>query len=395
VPELAAKLSDAKLTQGRAGHATKACALPGRGVRPRRRARSAWTCAAAFLCAAHVHAASNLPPELSAMFAASGLPLASFGVHVQAVDGAPAGALAALNAEQPFLLASTTKLVTSLAALDLLGPGTRWRAERAARPALDPRAYNRDVLVVSVQPGSGAKAVVTLQPRPPGVSVVSEVFMGGGCGAWAQWREDRAGVLSVRGRWDVSCGKRDVAWMRPRAPAAAAVHLASVASRVPAGADLRSVIREMNKTSDNAVARSLFMQMTLQRVQGWLRGQGVADGDIRLDQGSGQSRLERGKPRALVGLLRRAWRHDTDRTFIDSLPVAGVDGTLAHRLQGGPAAGRAWLKTGTLSDTRALAGYVRGASGKVYAVAAFVNHRDAARATPTLDALIEWIARNG
>jgi D-alanyl-D-alanine carboxypeptidase/D-alanyl-D-alanine-endopeptidase (penicillin-binding protein 4) len=331
------------------------------------------------------------------MFAASGLPMASFGVQVQAVDGAPAAALAALNAERPFLLASTTKLVTSLAALDLLGPGTPWRAEHAARPARtpDPRAYNRDALVVSVQPGSGAKAVVTLQPRRPGVSVESEVFMGGGCSAWAQWREDRADVLRVRGRWDVSCGKRTIAWMRPRAPAATAVHLASVASRVPAGADLRSVIREMNKTSDNAVAHSLFTRMTLQRVQGWLRGQGVADGDIRLDQGSGQSRLERGKPRALVELLRSAWRHDTDRTFIDSLPVAGVDGTLAHRLQRGPAAGRAWLKTGTLSDTRALAGYVRGASGKVYAVAAFVNHRDAARATPTLDALIEWIARNG
>jgi D-alanyl-D-alanine carboxypeptidase/D-alanyl-D-alanine-endopeptidase (penicillin-binding protein 4) len=61
----------------------------------------------------------------------------------------------------------------------------------------------------------------------------------------------------------------------------------------------------------------------------------------------------------------------------------------------GHATGQAYLKTGTLSDTRALAGYVRGKSGKVYAVSLMVTDPDAARATPVLDAIVEWIAGAG
>jgi D-alanyl-D-alanine carboxypeptidase/D-alanyl-D-alanine-endopeptidase (penicillin-binding protein 4) len=366
-------------------------------VRACRRAPAAWLRVAIFLCAANVHAATRLPPELSATLGASGLPMASYGLHVQAVDGDATLPLVSLNAERPFLLASTTKLVTSLAALDLLGARAGWRAEPIVRPAhlLDPRSYSRGTLVVAVQPGAGSRAVVTLHPHPSGVSVVSDVYMGGGCSAWARWREDRPGTLWVRGRWDASCGKREIALMRLHDAAVPAVRVSAIASRVPAGSDVRSVIHEMNKTSDNAIARSLLLQMSSQRVQEWLRTQGLDDDDIHIDQGSGQSRVERGKPRAMVDMLRRAWRRDADGSFLDSLPVAGVDGTLAHRLRAGPAAGRAWLKTGTLSDTRALAGYVRGASGTVYAVAAYVNHARASHATPTLDALIEWIARNG
>ncbi|HEY0856856.1 MAG TPA: D-alanyl-D-alanine carboxypeptidase, partial [Albitalea sp.] len=170
---------------------------------------------------------------------------------------------------------------------------------------------------------------------------------------------------------------------------------------------LPELIREINKTSNNIAARSLLLSLhaapgrgtpllgAQTRVNAWLRTQGLADGDIRIDVGSGQSRSERGKPRAMVQLLRNAWRGVASKVFVDSLPIAGVDGTLAHRMRSGLAAGQAHLKTGTLHDTRALAGYVRARSGKVYAVAAIVNHPLAARATPTLDAFIEWVARNG
>jgi D-alanyl-D-alanine carboxypeptidase/D-alanyl-D-alanine-endopeptidase (penicillin-binding protein 4) len=48
-----------------------------------------------------------------------------------------------------------------------------------------------------------------------------------------------------------------------------------------------------------------------------------------------------------------------------------------------------------LNDTRALAGYVRSLSGRLYAVSAMVNHVDAAAGRPALDAFIEWVARNG
>ena len=116
---------------------------------------------------------------------------------------------------------------------------------------------------------------------------------------------------------------------------------------------------------------------------------------MQLENGSGLSHSERAKPRAMVQLLRKAWRADQAMAFFESLPVAGVDGTLKNRLQGGHAMGQAYLKTGTLNDTRALAGYVHGASGKMYAVAIMVNAADAALGRPAMDAMIEWLARNG
>ena len=130
-------------------------------------------------------------------------------------------------------------------------------------------------------------------------------------------------------------------------------------------------------------------------MRGWLRTQGLHDGDITVVLGSGQSRAERGKPRALVELLRTAWRGADSQTLVDSLPIAGVDGTLIHRMTSGAATGQAYLKTGTLSDTRALAGYVRARSGRVYAVSMIVTDPEAAKGTPALDSLVEWVARAG
>ena len=107
----------------------------------------------------------------------------------------------------------------------------------------------------------------------------------------------------------------------------------------------------MNKTSNNEAARSVRLSLAAtgdesegglrvgalraaqERMRGWLRGQGLRDGDITVVLGSGQSRAERGKPRALVDLLRNAWRSAESQTLLDSLPIAGVDGTLVHRMR--------------------------------------------------------------
>ncbi len=115
---------------------------------------------------------------------------------------------------------------------------------------------------------------------------------------------------------------------------------------------------------------------------------------MQVENGAGLSRGERARPRALAHLLANAWRAPARREFVLSLPVAGMDGTLQHRMQGTAAEGHAFLKTGTLLDTRALAGYVQAASGKMYALALMVNHPEAARATPALDRLVEWVAKS-
>mgnify|MGYP000317068411 CR=1 FL=1 len=83
-------------------------------------------------------------------------------------------------------------------------------------------------------------------------------------------------------------------------------------------------------------------------------------------------------------------------------PVAGEqplwdfpDGTLAGRFKGSPAQRNAFLKTGTLTGVRSLAGYVRGQSGQMIAVAIVVNSEQAGAAVPALDKFIEWVRQHG
>lgn len=464
---------------------------------------------------------TRLPPPVRELIDGAGVPSRHVGLMVQAVD-ARAKPLAALNAETSFQLASTAKVVTSLAALDLLGPQYRWRTsayltgplhegrllgdlvivgggnaqlrsadlqewfarmraaglrevwgdivldrlafslsaqDHASTPEPTPSrphharpdalTLDEGALHVTVrslmgrQPGGAPAAEVSLSPPLAGVSVVKAIS-GRGCSVWASSNVDgRLPQIVVRGQWGPGCGERELLlspftqaefsaraveglWRasggrlkgrvldRNRAkPADDALTAAGMAAprlfMVHQSEPLPALIRDINKSSDNLGARHLMLSLdrgfpdraaTLAgaraRLEAWLRHQGLTPGaDIALDTGSGLSHDERGKPRALVQLLRQAWVSQQARAFIDSLPVAGIDGTLAHRMTTGAARGMAFLKTGTLLDTRALAGYVRGNSGRTYAVAALVNHPQAQQATPALDALIEWLVRNG
>jgi serine-type D-Ala-D-Ala carboxypeptidase/endopeptidase (penicillin-binding protein 4) len=78
-----------------------------------------------------------------------------------------------------------------------------------------------------------------------------------------------------------------------------------------------------------------------------------------------------------------------------SLPIAGRDGTVRRRLEDGPAAGWARLKTGTLRNVVAIAGTVRDARGRIWVLVAMINDEHAMRARPALDALVDWVARSG
>ena len=99
----------------------------------------------------------------------------------------------------------------------------RPRQERAPDAPVDARTYNLGKLLVSVKPGSGERAVVTVKPRPANVVVVNDVLMGGGCSAWARWKtpdEIESGPplqLWVRGRWSADCGGDDIAYVAPPA----------------------------------------------------------------------------------------------------------------------------------------------------------------------------------
>ncbi|MBB3194840.1 D-alanyl-D-alanine carboxypeptidase/D-alanyl-D-alanine endopeptidase [Roseateles terrae] len=169
---------------------------------------------------------------------------------------------------------------------------------------------------------------------------------------------------------------------------------------------LAELLRPVLKASDNATTRLIFQRLgaaaalpgedtlpAAQRaVKEWLMTQGVDPGDVVLENGAGLSRVERISPAKMAAMLASVHRGRHGPELMATLPVAGADGTLSRRFKGTPAEGRARMKTGTLRDVVALAGYVPDASGQLWVVVAVINDERAAAARPTLDALVSWVA---
>ena len=78
-----------------------------------------------------------------------------------------------------------------------------------------------------------------------------------------------------------------------------------------------------------------------------------------------------------------------------SLPLVAVDGTMRKRLGSAEVAGRAHIKTGTLTGVRAIAGYVLDARNRRNVVVFMVNHPNAAAAQAAQDVLLKWVYDQG
>lgn len=100
----------------------------------------------------------------------------------------------------------------------------------------------------------------------------------------------------------------------------------------------------------------------------------IAPGSVQLVDGSGLSRRDVASADAIVAVLEHMSRHDDATPWYEALPVAAVDGTLEGRFAGTAAAGNLRAKTGTMSNIRSLAGYVRSRDGEALAFAAIVNN---------------------
>ena len=112
---------------------------------------AAHCCIALWALGMNAVAAPALPAEVLAAMRDSGVPARHFGFYAQPVDATPTGdsvAIASMNAEQPFLLASTTKVVTSLAALDLLGPAHPWPLSAFTTAPVQGSQLKGDLLIV-------------------------------------------------------------------------------------------------------------------------------------------------------------------------------------------------------------------------------------------------------
>lgn len=110
-------------------------------------------------------------------------------------------------------------------------------------------------------------------------------------------------------------------------------------------------------------------------VRQFLVDAGIGDSDFFFYDGSGMSPNDRITPRAFTQLLAYAARQPWGAAWRQTLPVAGVDGTLVYRFRNTPLQGRMQAKTGTLADANALSGYLTAASGKTLVFSILVNGR--------------------
>lgn len=455
-----------------------------------------------------------LPAELARLLTVNKLSPAHVSVLVARVDnpvqtrGTLAAPLISMNPDTPRNPASTMKLLTSVAALETLGPDYRWRTmaytdgqlsgntlvgnlyfKGTGDPKLVPeemekfvtelrtagvtdirgdlvldrtayssdigntgaiddgadRPYNvaPDALLYSFKAMSftfsgNANGTVDVNVLPPlaNLQVVNDMASTerGTCGDWSahihpalNQQPDGSYIAHFSGTYPTACEDKDwnvaapgrdqffLGGFRALWLAAGGQFNGNVRSgAVPPGArllvthrgqTLGDVVHDMNKFSNNVMARQLFLSLSLsndgktpaslvrsrEMLTRWLERNDLAMPGLVVDNGSGLSRIERISVRDLERLLQHAINGPAAQVLVASMPTVGIDGTMRNRLTNSAVAGNAHIKTGTLDDVRAVAGYVGTRSGATYVVVSIVNDARAGAARPFNDALINWV----
>lgn len=457
-----------------------------------------------FACCLLSVAHAELPPPVAQALRAAGIPEQSVAVYAKRVDaGLP---LLAEHTEQPMNPASVMKLLTTYAALELLGPAYTWRTEfHAAKPpqngviegdlylkgygdpaltlerywslvhalrlegvreirgdlvldrsfftteSFDPgafdgdryRPYNAgpDALLVNFKAtafrlrAEGNAVIVTPDPELPQLKLVNRLKLtAGNCGDWkgrlnfSVREEAGTQVVAFDGSYAKSCGEQVLDLSLPDHSSYVAQLFGKLwreqggiwdgrarEGEVPANAvslvqvtspPLADVIRQINKYSNNLMARQLLITLGAERggapgsatkggevIRAWLAANGVDMPELVIENGAGLSRGERISARHLGELLLMAYASPAMPELMSSLPVYAVDGTLKRRSANGAVAGRAHLKSGSLDDVRAVAGYLLDAQGRRWVVVLMINHPRAAASRPAQEALLEWLYR--
>ncbi len=302
----------------------------------------------------------------------------------------------------------------------------------------DPLLLGFKSLRLTLRPDAAAKLVrVTAEPAPANLDLVNLVRLGAGNGC-GDWREGlRADVsrhgenfrLALTGSYSPACGERhwNVAVMphadhvlgvfrqlweelggrfdggvRNGIVPAAARTLASIESPT-----LAEIVRDINKFSNNVMARQLFLTLGAETgarparredadafLRRWLDARGLAFPEMVVDNGSGLSRRERLSADSLGRLLQAAWKSPLMPEFVASLPLAAADGTMKKRLNGNGSARRMHIKTGTLEGVKTIAGYVLDRRDRMHTVVFLINHANAHAGQAAQDALLQWVAES-
>ena len=348
-----------------------------------------------------------------------------------------------------------------------------WLLDRSAFAALPPhdaaafdsqplRTHNAgpDALLVSHQAltlrlrpdvANPGWARVSMEPELSGLRLDAKVPLDDKA-ACSDWRESMSlqlrpdappaigWTLALKGRYPSACGERDwpvrwpggehqdhtervldMAWRRAggllkgRVQASGPWPVDTPAWFTWESPPLATVVRDINKFSNNVMARQLFLTLGRDAAPTALSPLGPAtlegartrvtqhvvqattdaatgtspcgNGVLLMDTGSGLSRTEQASAACVGRWLQARWASPAMPDLLASLPMAGVDGT-ARRMSS--VSGRAHLKTGSLDGVASVAGVALGDSGRRYMIVGVVNDPKADAARPVLRALIEW-----
>lgn len=167
---------------------------------------------------------------------------------------------------------------------------------------------------------------------------------------------------------------------------------------------LDSVVRDINKWSNNVMARQLLLTIALEAgfspadevgaalaLKQVLRQRGLQFPELVLENGSGLSRNERISAEHLAQLLVTAYQRPVMPVLMASMPILGLDGTTKKRLAEGSSKGMAYLKTGSLEGVSSIAGYVQDMAGKRYVLVVIANHARASAVRAVQDALLKQL----
>ncbi|MDP2752116.1 MAG: D-alanyl-D-alanine carboxypeptidase/D-alanyl-D-alanine-endopeptidase [Rhodocyclaceae bacterium] len=442
------------------------------------------------LSAAPTWAESSLPASVAKELSAAGIPHGAVSIIVQPVEAR--GPTVEINGQQPMNPASTLKLVTTLSALEILGPAHVWTTEVWAVAPVEkgvlagdlyfkgsgdphltverfwlllrelrargvheirgdlvldrtaivsgkeyPAAFDgKSMRPYNVVPEAlllNFKAIrLTLNPQADSVQVLSEPtpttltlinrlrLTRNGCGDWQEGLRaeatDQNGhtQLVLSGAFAASCGEKvwHVApmsgdryflgvfadlWrgMGGRFEGSVREEPVPLNARllaVTTSPVLAQVVRDINKFSNNVMARQLYLSLGQDgAVRRWLASRGLDFPELVLENGAGLSRRERISAAHLAKVLSEAWHSPVMPELMSSLPIVAIDGTMKKRLKENGVAGRAHIKTGYLEGVRAIAGYVLDAKGRRQIVVCLINHPNARAAQPALDALLIWV----
>lgn len=442
----------------------------------------------------------DLPDEIKVMMEKSKIPADHLSVYIRD-----------LNADAPMVLhndqvernpASTMKLVTTWAALKLLGPAYTWKTESWLRgefkdgilngdlilkgygdPFLtdesfremlhdlqlkglkeirgnliiddsyfqlgpqDPAAFDHEPTKVYNAPPSAlmfnfqanrflfeadeANKRVNVTPFPgiPGLQLDNQVKLSnGGCSKqhYKPDFEQEGQTIRVKGAYSAACGKNFI--MRVMSTPeehvfnafrdvwhslggvfngklqTGQVQVSDILLDTHESRTLGEQIRFVNKWSNNVMARMLMLAAGI-KVMGEpatldkgriaiaqvLQEAGIDYKGMVVENGSGLSRHARISARQLGQLLETAWRDPYMPEFMASMPLLGEDGTLASRFDKEDLRGRSHMKTGTLRDATAIAGYMLTRNGKRLVVVLQHNGNEAQGSGRRLqDAILKW-----